>query len=43
MQQKAREEVILVLGDGPDSVRPTTEEIREMKYVDAVLKEVKTT
>lgn len=40
IQRKAREEVLSVLGDEPADVLPTKEDLKEMKYLDAVIKEV---
>lgn len=40
IQKKAREEVLSVLGDEPQDVLPTKEDLKEMKYLDAVIKEV---
>ncbi|GAN04773.1 cytochrome P450 [Mucor ambiguus] len=39
IQKKAREEVLSVLGDEPEDVLPTKEDFKEMKYLDAVIKE----
>ncbi|CEP14750.1 hypothetical protein [Parasitella parasitica] len=39
IQKKAREEVISILGDAPENVLPTKEDLKEMKYLDAVIKE----
>lgn len=41
IQRKAREEVIAILGDQPEDVLPTIEETKQMKYLDAVIKEVR--
>ena len=40
IQKKAREEVLSVLGDDPEDVLPTKEDLKELKYLDAVIKEV---
>lgn len=40
IQKKAREEVLSVLGDEAKDVLPTKEDLKEMKYLDAVIKEV---
>lgn len=40
IQKKAREEVLSILGDKPENVLPTKEDLKEMKYLDAVIKEV---
>ncbi|KAL9559225.1 hypothetical protein MBANPS3_000542 [Mucor bainieri] len=39
IQKKAREDVLSVLGDEPEDVLPTREDLKEMKYLDAVIKE----
>ncbi|CAO3625785.1 unnamed protein product [Mucor hiemalis] len=39
IQRKAREEVIAILGDQPEDVLPTVEETKQMKYLDAIIKE----
>lgn len=39
MQQKAREEVIAILGDTPANVIPTVEDTKKMTYVNMVIKE----
>ncbi|KAG2225674.1 hypothetical protein INT45_012146 [Circinella minor] len=39
VQQKAREEAIKVLGDHPKDVFPTLEQIKEMPYIQMVIKE----
>ena len=39
IQKKAREEVLSILGDKPEDVLPTKEDLKEMKYLDAVIKE----
>jgi hypothetical protein len=41
VQEKARQEVIKVLGDEPEDVLPRAEELRQIPYLDMVLKEVK--
>lgn len=40
IQKKAREEVLSILGDKPEDVLPTKEDLKEMKYLDAVIREV---
>lgn len=40
IQKKAREEVLSILGDTPEDVLPTKEDLKEMKYLDAVIREV---
>lgn len=40
IQQKLREEVISILGDDPHSETPTLEELKKMKYMNMVIKEV---
>lgn len=40
IQEKARKEVLSVLGDEAKDVLPTKEDLKEMKYLDAVIKEV---
>lgn len=40
IHRKAREEVIAILGDQPEDVLPTVEETKQMKYLDAIIKEV---
>jgi hypothetical protein len=42
IQKKAREEVLSILGNKPEDVLPTKEDLKEMKYLDAVIKEVYT-
>jgi cytochrome P450 len=42
VQRRAREEVISILGDQPEDVLPTLDETKQMKYLDAVIKEVHT-
>lgn len=42
VQEKARQEVIKVLGDEPVDILPRNEELRQIPYLDMVLKEVKT-
>ncbi|KAI8138782.1 cytochrome P450 [Fennellomyces sp. T-0311] len=39
MQQRAREEAIKVLGDAPESVVPTMEQIQQLTYINMVIKE----
>ncbi|KAI7853147.1 cytochrome P450 [Circinella umbellata] len=39
VQEKAREEAIRVLGDQPEDVLPTWEQIKEMPYIQMVIKE----
>ncbi|KAL7314552.1 hypothetical protein PS15m_006108 [Mucor circinelloides] len=39
IQEKARKEVLSVLGDEAKDVLPTKEDLKEMKYLDAVIKE----
>lgn len=39
MQQKAREEVIKILGDAPMDVLPTIEDTKNMTYINMVIKE----
>ena len=38
VQQKAREEAIRVLGDHPVDVCPTLEQIKEMPYIQMIIK-----
>jgi hypothetical protein len=40
MQEKARKEVINILGDGNDIVYPTAAQCTEMKYLYMIIKEV---
>lgn len=40
IQEKARKEVLSVLGDEAKDVLPTKEDLKKMKYLDAVIKEV---
>lgn len=40
IQRLAREEANAILGYGPESVKPTADQCREMKYIDAIIKEV---
>lgn len=40
IQEKARAEVISVLGDKPENIIPTVEDTKKMKYLDAIIKEV---
>ncbi|KAI9314941.1 cytochrome P450 [Dichotomocladium elegans] len=39
IQEKARKEVLGVLGDAPEHVLPTLEQVRSMPYIDMILKE----
>ncbi|KAI8147944.1 cytochrome P450 [Fennellomyces sp. T-0311] len=39
IQKKAREEVISVLGDDPKNILPTSEQTREMPYINKIIKE----
>ncbi|KAI8139907.1 cytochrome P-450 cyp509A1 [Fennellomyces sp. T-0311] len=39
IQQKAREEAIRVLGNSPEDIVPTNDQIREMSYINMVIKE----
>jgi hypothetical protein len=40
IQEKARKEVIEILGDGDEVVYPTDEQCSEMKYIYMIIKEV---
>lgn len=40
MQKKARKEILHILGDEPTDIVPTLEELKQMSYLDLVLKEV---
>lgn len=40
IQDKAREEALSILGDGPEDILPTMEHLRQISYIDMVLKEV---
>jgi hypothetical protein len=40
IQNKARQEVLKVLGDEPEDVLPTMEDLRQITYLDMVIKEV---
>jgi len=40
IQEKARKEVIEILGDGDEFVYPTAEQCSEMKYIYMIIKEV---
>lgn len=40
VQEKARKQVIEVLGDEKRDVFPTAEQLKEMKYIDMIIKEV---
>lgn len=40
IQQRAREEVLRILGDTPEDVLPTLEQIKEMTFINQVIKEV---
>lgn len=40
MQQKLRQEVINHMGDEPMDVEPTLEQLKEMEYLNLVIKEV---
>jgi cytochrome P450 len=39
VQKKAREEVLNLLGDEPEDVYPTTQDVKNMPYLDAIIKE----
>ena len=39
VQQKAREEVLNLLGDEPEDVYPSTQDVKNMPYLDAIIKE----
>lgn len=39
LQQKAREEAISVLGDAPEDVYPTAEDIKQLHFINRVIKE----
>ncbi|ORZ00917.1 cytochrome P450 [Syncephalastrum racemosum] len=39
IQQKAREEALRILGDGPSEVLPTLEQTKELTYINQVIKE----
>lgn len=41
IQEKARKEVLEILGDNDQDVYPTTEQIKKMKYLNQIIKEVK--
>lgn len=41
IQEKARLEACFILGDELNDVLPTKEDIKQMTYIDAVIKEVK--
>jgi hypothetical protein len=40
IQERARKQVIKILGDDPEDVLPNAEDIRKMPYIDMVVKEV---
>ncbi|KAI8980474.1 cytochrome P450, partial [Pilobolus umbonatus] len=40
IQRKAREEVLRIMGDDPVDKIPTSEQLREMEYLDCIIKEV---
>lgn len=40
IQERARAEMIAVLGDQPEDVLATVEDTKKMKYLDAIIKEV---
>lgn len=39
IQQRLREEVIDVIGDAPEDIIPTDEQLRKMSYLDCCIKE----
>ncbi|KAI9307943.1 cytochrome P450 [Cunninghamella echinulata] len=39
IQEKARQEVLKIMGDEPKDVLPTTDDIRQFEYIDMILKE----
>jgi hypothetical protein len=41
IQQRARDEVIQILGDEPNDVLPSVEQIQSMTFVNQIIKEVK--
>lgn len=41
MQEKARQEVIRILGDESHHVLPTVEQTKQMTYLNTIIKEVK--
>ena len=40
IQQKARQEVILLMGDRPKDIIPSVDELQHMTYLDMIIKEV---
>jgi cytochrome P450 len=39
IQQRLREEVISVMGDAPEDIIPTDEQLRQMRFLDCCIKE----
>ncbi|KAG0788485.1 hypothetical protein G6F16_001452 [Rhizopus arrhizus] len=39
IQEKARKEAIRILGDGPEDIAPTAEQLKELDYINMIIKE----